>query len=154
MISWGKNADWLGHLNQVCIAYLKHFQGERLFLREDCLVPYPYELMDQPETSQAMVRPDQDVLSLTMLQQQNWNCLVGLTTTLKSLMGGAVRTTINQQNQSCRLYLQDCHCEPWEGTSNAASSKVCACMCVGGHTHTAIQGFLLKGTSASGIWCS
>lgn len=51
-------------------------------------------------------------------------------------MGGAVRTTINQQNQSCRLYLQDRHCEPWEGTSNAASSKVCACVCVGGHTHT------------------
>lgn len=65
-------------------------------------------------------------------------------------MGGAVRTTINQQNRSCKLYLQDHHCEPWEGTGNAASSEVCAHVCALGYTHTTIQAFLLKGTSASG----
>lgn len=34
------------------------------------MVSYPYELMDRPEMPQATVHPDEDVLSLT-LQQQN-----------------------------------------------------------------------------------
>lgn len=134
-----------------------HLQDKLLFLGEDCVVPLwahgsSWNILGYGASwSGRTVSYD--------VATTKFNCLVGfwrlLTTILKSLMGGAVRTTVNRQNQSCRLYLQDCHREPWEGTSYAASSKAYARTCVGTHTHRElIQAFLLKGTSASGIWCS
>lgn len=39
-------------------------------LTDHCVVPSPYELTDQFEASQAVMRPDQNMLSLNMLQQR------------------------------------------------------------------------------------
>lgn len=69
-----------------------------------------------------------------------FNCLLWLcrlfTTALKPLMGGTVRTALNQQNQSCKLYFQDCHHRSWENTSYTASCSV----------HTRVSSLPTEGT--------
>lgn len=72
MIIQGKKSRWIWtpYPSLYCVI-VTHLQYELLFLGEDCVVPYPYELMDQPEMSQATLHPDQDILSLMMSQQQN-----------------------------------------------------------------------------------
>lgn len=51
-------------------AILTHVQAELLSRTDLCVVPFPRELMDQPETSPAVLHPDQNIPSLKMLQQR------------------------------------------------------------------------------------
>lgn len=54
----------------LCCAILTHLQAELLSRTDLCVVPFPRELMDQPETSPAVLHPDRNIPSLKMLQQR------------------------------------------------------------------------------------